>query len=118
MYRLLTIFFICAIVVLYMFNFNCELVVFAKSNTENLVVLTDKNDEQLVLICEEDLDYFLSKLNLQNYNEFFVEDRLIIEGYSSKFNKYILFDNKKINVQISVSDGMCLIGCPIIKKSF
>ena len=70
--------------------------------------------------CDAQKLYFalVDKLNLQNCNKFFIEDRYIIEGYSSHINNYIVMNNRKINIQISVSNGVCLIGSPVIKKSF
>ena len=118
MCRFLSVFFVSAVVFLYVFSFNNTLSFFAKTNIKNVVVLCDEKDEQLVSISEEDLDAFLSKLNLQNRKEFYIEDRLIIEGYSSKFNNYIIFNNIKTNIQISINNGVCLIGSPIIKNSF
>ena len=95
-----------------------NLIVYAESITENMIVLCNEKDEQLISILEEDLGCFIDKLNLQNCNKFFIEDRYIIEGYSSHINNYIVMNNRKINIQISVSDGVCLIGSPVIKKSF
>ena len=118
MVRYIGVFFVVIIAALYCFGINNMLVVYAKKNLNSVIVLSDKKGEELISIAEENLDVFLSKLNLQNCNKFYIEDRLVIEGYSSKFNNYILINNKKINVQISLCDGMCLIGSPIIKKSF
>ena len=118
MCKLLSVIIIVAMVVLYTVSGGNNLIVYAKSITENMIVLSNEKDEQLISICEENLDDFISKLNIQNCNKFFIEDRCIIEGYSSYINNYIVMNNQKINIQISVSDGVCLIGSPVIKNSF
>lgn len=118
MCRFVSLFFICCFVVLCICCNSKTLITIANSATSNVVVLVNEKDSQLVSIIEEDLDQFLNKINLQNCNKFFIEDRLIIEGYSSKINDYIVINNNKINIQISVCDNRCLIGSPVIKNSF
>ena len=74
---------------LYVKSVDEGLVVWAKNNVENIVVLVDDNDEKLISISEEKLEQFLSKLELQNYNKFELEDRVIIEGYYNKIFNFI-----------------------------
>ena len=93
MVRYIGVFFVVIIAALYCFGINNMLVVYAKKNLNSVIVLSDKKGEELISIAEENLDVFLSKLNLQNCNKFYIEDRLVIEGYSSKFNNYILINN-------------------------
>ena len=119
MYRFISVFFMCVMIVLYgSTTSKNNLITFAKSVASSVVVLSDDNDSRLVSILDEDLELFVDKLNLQNYSEFYIEDRLIIEGYSSMIDDHIVINNNKINIQISVSDGACLIGSPMIKNSF
>lgn len=104
-------------------------VLFYCSNINNLIeyvykasvsaeVLVDKFNEKLIKIDVDKLDDFIDGLYLQNYNEFILEDRIIIEGYSNKIIPNIISSNKKINIQISIFDGYCLVGSPLIKNSF
>ena len=81
-------------------------------------VLSDLDNEKLLKINGCLVDDFVEFLDLQNYSKFTIEDRVVIEGYSNKLNNYIVINNKKINVQISVSQDCCLVGYPLIKNSF
>ena len=118
MKRFVCIFLVLVVLILYYFSEPNNLIVFAKSNLDNCVILNDEIDEKLIMISQDELDDFLSKINLQNYREFNIEDRLIIEGYSNYINDYIIINNFKVNIQISVSNYKCLIGSPMIKQSF
>ena len=77
-----------------------------------------ENSEMFVFKDVKDLDNFLKKINIQIYCHEEVFDRLIIEGYSSVFNNYIVCNNMKINVQISYFDNMVFLGVPFIESSF
>lgn len=81
-------------------------------------ILSDLDNEKLLKINGCLVDDFVEFLDLQNYSEFIIEDRVVIEGYSNKLNNYIVTNNKKINIQISVSQDCCLVGYPLIKNSF
>ena len=81
-------------------------------------ILSDLDNEKLLKIKGCLVDDFVEFLDLQNYSKFTIEDRVVIEGYSNKLNNYIVINNKKINVQISVSQDCCLVGYPLIKNSF
>ena len=81
-------------------------------------ILVDKNNEKLVKFDSGKINDFIKGLCLQNYNEFILEDRVVIEGYSNKIFSNVSFSKRKINIQISVFDGCCLVGSPIIKTSF
>jgi hypothetical protein len=86
------------------------------------------NDKLLSLDCsvlsnceyEFDCDYteILDAFNVCVVNQFYINDRLIIEGYSNDITDYVVINNQKINMQISVSDDMCILGVPLIKNSF
>lgn len=118
MCRWFSLFFVFLIGILYVFSSSQNLVLYAKNTTENIRVLNDDFGEELIVISEDYLENFLHGLNLQNKNIFKVEDRIIIEGYSNKIRNSIKINNKKINVQISIFEGECLIGSPFIKNSF
>ncbi len=102
------------ICILYYFNFEKGLIVVAKNSIESFEIL----DNELIEFDDIYLDDFLSNINMDNYKEFFVEDRVIIEGYTASIIDYITVGDKKINIQISISDGKCLVGSPVIKNSF
>ena len=61
---------------------------------------------------------FVDLIDMVVFEEFELEGRKILEGYSAIFNEYIVINNKKINVQISVCDNQFLVGLPLIKNSF
>lgn len=104
-------------VLLYLGNSE-SLIVFACQELDVVEILVDKFDEKLIQISSVEFDSFVEFLNLQNVEKFTLEDRVIIEGYSNKLTGYIVSNNKKINVQISITDNECLVGSPLIKNSF
>jgi len=74
--------------------------------------------EIVTLDNEVNCDDLLRNLNLEIYSKDIISDRIVIEGYTSKINKYILINGKKTNIQISISDDEFIIGTPLIKNSF
>lgn len=66
------------------------------------------------------IDYndFVDELDINIISEFEVSDRVIIEGYSSRFKDYIVVDGFKVNIQMSVFEDSVVIGSPLINGSF
>ncbi len=75
----------------------------------------DKNTIRVEGINYNDI---LDKLDVEITNKFDVSDRLIIEGYSSRFTDYILVDSYRVNIQMSICEDYILLGSPLIKNSF
>lgn len=77
------------------------------------------NDCEIIEIVDK-IDYrrIINELNIEISNIDEVSDRIIIEGYTNKVNNYILINNKKINIQMSVSSDKIIIGSPLIYNSF
>ena len=118
MKRYLAILIVCVISILYCFQFDDSLDDFIEKlyYCDNIVVV--KVDDNLLTFEDVNLQQVINELCLDNVSEFYMEDRLIIEGYTSKFNDYKLINGEKINVQISVCEDVCLMGYPLIKNSF
>ena len=85
---------------------------------KNCEIIEDNLGSQIVKIDGCEYEQIIDELNLEIYSEKYIEDRLIIEGYSNRISNYISNNNLKINVQIAVSDSCVIIGCPLIKNSF
>lgn len=66
----------------------------------------------------EDFEDVLSKLRCQIIDKKYVSDRLVIEGYSGLIRDFVVINGNKVNIQISVSDNIVLMGCPLINSSF
>ena len=66
----------------------------------------------------ENYEGLLYKLQCQVVDKKYVSDRLVIEGYSGLIQDYVVINGNKVNVQISISDDVVLLGCPLIKSSF
>ncbi len=104
--------------VFYFFDTQNTFIVFASNVFDEVEVLVDKNDEKLIEVDASSVDNFIKIIGLKNYSKFALEDRVIIEGYSNKLKDYVVINNHKINIQISITDNLCLIGYPLIKNSF
>lgn len=115
---------ICLILILFisvLFCFTsegCRFFVYAHETFCNVEVLIDKFDEKLIKVNNLNIDDFIDCISLQNCKKFVIEDRVVIEGYSNKINNYIVLNDNKINIQISIFSDYCLIGCPLINIAF
>lgn len=98
----------------YILKDNCRLIV----NNFNVVDSYTDNNCQMYVIKSEDYISVIEKLNLSISKFKNVSDRLIIEGYSDKISNHVVIDNKKVNIQISISDGKIILGSPLISGSF
>ena len=65
---------------------------------------------------KKELNKICERLAITILKKYYIEDKLIIEGYSSKI-KYTA-QNSITNVQISVKNKEIVIGCPYILGSF
>lgn len=74
--------------------------------------------DNLAKIDIDDLCSLLSSLDVEIVSKNKVEDRIIIEGYSPKINNGILVNGFKINLQLSISDNVVIVGSPLIYGSF
>ena len=116
--------YLCVIMILILIVFNST-IIHNKDDFFSLVndvcdnaEMVDNNDFKVVKI--DGLNYLniLDKMHVQIIRKFVIDDRLIIEGYTNQLNDYIVVNNIKTNLQISVSDNICLVGYPLIKNSF
>ena len=71
-----------------------------------------------VSLNSKDLLSLIDVLSIEIVDSFFVEDRFVLEGYSSNLKKSVCVNYRKINIQIMVCGDMCLVGYPLIKNSF
>lgn len=46
------------------------------------------------------------------------EEKIIIYAYTNKFNKFVMLENQKVNVQILVSNSENTVGLPLILGSY
>ena len=67
--------------------------------------------------CDQ-VDSIIKNLNALVVNKKEVSDRVVIEAYSPLINDYVIVNNIKINIQISIADENCILGIPLIKNSF
>lgn len=95
-------------------SFQNNYVGFEKKLSDNCVRLSDSAYE----IIDGDYLKTLDDLNICIVNKFCIDDRLIIEGYSNLIKDYVVINNQKVNVQISIADDIVLLGVPLIKNSF
>ena len=84
----------------------------------NLSFDCEKISSKEYTFAEDNLDDFLDSLNVFIISRMYIEDRMIIEGYSNQINDYVVLNNNRINVQISVANNECIFGVPLIRNSF
>lgn len=79
----------------------------------------DYTSENEILIFDiKYLDKIIDCLNLEIYLKTNISDRIIIEGYSNKLNDFVVVNNLKVNVQMSIFDDEIILGYPLIDTSF
>lgn len=64
-----------------------------------------------------DIHYILEELNFKQITDYALEDKIVIEGYSPKLNKFILKNGIKLNLQISFGHEI-KVGYPCILEGF
>lgn len=116
--KYLLVVFVSSIVIFASSNNENTLINFTKNNLQDYSIVTLDDECDVVKISCDDIDEFFSLLNVEICNSFYKSDRKIIEGYCSKFNNFVVSNNRKINIQISICDDYVLIGSPLIKNSF
>ncbi len=75
-------------------------------------------NQNTIKIDENNLQKFIKNLDINILRISDISGRQIIEGYTTKFDDYFVINNLKINIQISLSDGVAIIGSPLIFGSF
>ncbi len=103
---------------LFFFDSEKSLITCACDEIKDVEILVDNFNEKLIQVNADNIDDFVAFLNLQNFKKIKLEDRIIMEGYSNRIKGYIVSNNKKINIQISVGKDLCLVGSPLINGSF
>ena len=119
MKRIVCISMIVSLFVLYFFSCgNSFFSVVKKSSDTCYLYDTDFNSYWVVRVDSDHIDSIMTSLNFEKSSVLEINGRKIIEGYSNMFSNYIVSDNRKINIQISINDNFSLIGYPLIKNSF
>jgi len=76
-------------------------------------------DCQIITIeCFDNVDKLIDDLSIEVHNKKTINDRLLIEGYTHFIGDYILINDIKTNIQISVFDSKLIVGSPLICDSF
>ena len=117
MCRFLSLVFVFSICLLMMYSSSDSLVC-AMQEVCSFDVICDDYNSQIVKIENVDCVDVVEGLNVEVVRFFYSGESLIIEGYTSLFNDYKIINNRKVNIQISVNDNVCLVGYPLIKSSF
>ena len=97
---------------------NNSLISITQNLSINAQIIEREKDYQVVVFEEKNLDKFVSRLGLEIICKKCIEDRFVIEAYTNKLAKHMLIKNRKVNIQISIFDGKCIVGYPLIKNSF
>lgn len=75
-------------------------------------------DSQVVEINSKAYLKIKDLLNLEVVEKNEIAGRTIIEGYSNKLKNYVVINNRKVNIQISICDDKMIVGYPLINGSF
>lgn len=89
-------------------------------NTNNISIdnIENNSSSNIMFFKIDELDNIINSLGLEIHSKNYVSDRLIIEGYSQKLSNYVVVNNLKTNIQISVDGEKIIVGYPLIKDSF
>lgn len=71
----------------------------------------------MTLECDQ-MNNLKNYLNMTNFYTQSLQDKTIVYGYTSKFDKCEFIEGKKINVQIVLDDNQILVGFPLIMTGF
>ena len=85
------------------------------------IVVSDFNgnsENEILVLDKKYLDNIIDVLNLEVYLKREISDRLIIEGYSNKLKDYVVVNNMKVHIQMSIDNEKILLGYPLIDASF
>ena len=91
---------------------------YTKSLCNYYDVISNSDDSFVVKMYDVDLCDIVDAYNVEVSNVFEFNDRVVIEGYTNMFPKYVVKNYLKTNIQISCFDGVCLVGYPLIDVSF
>ena len=64
------------------------------------------------------LNNLIKTLKIDNIKEEILDNVKVLTGYSPYFQDSILFDGKKINVQIGITQNLIILGNPLIFTGF
>ncbi len=93
--------------------------IFTSIENKNYVNKVYKNKilSETFVLQKNDYTKFLKEINFKIYKKYCVEDLLILEGYSNKYDNYIIKNNCKFNIQVCVGENV-KVGYPYIAEGF
>ena len=106
-----------SLVVLSYFNVK-NLANIVNANNISIDYIENNSSSNIMYFEIDEFDNIINSLCLEIHSKNYVSDRLIIEGYSQKLSNYVVVNNLKTNIQISVDDEKIIVGYPLIKGSF
>lgn len=88
-------------------------------NCSNYQSIVSDGDSEVYRVRGFDYRSMFGDFNFEKVSENVVAGRTIVEGYTPLLDKYVVIGNRKINLQISISDeGDIVLGYPLIESSF
>ena len=81
-------------------------------------VLGIEDSSIFAIVDKDDLSDLMNVFSFEMVGVVRLEDRIILEGYSSFLENFVVCNGQKINLQIMLNDELCVIGYPLIKNSF
>ena len=73
--------------------------------------------ETYVLDKDFDINNFLNRINFKQINQYRIDDKIVVEGYSTLLEKYVVTSSRKMNLQICIGSNI-KIGYPYIAEGF
>ena len=74
--------------------------------------------EKLIKFDDISIDKIIKIFNIEIVKKFYINDRVVVEGYSDYFDGAKIINSRKVNVQVSFCNEEVLLGSPLIKNSF
>lgn len=71
-----------------------------------------------VVVNNISLKKIIKILNLNVLKKYYINNDLVVIGYSNKLNHYLISENKKVNIQIKVGQENIIVGYPLIMEGF
>jgi len=84
----------------------------------NMDIQNNADCQIITIECFDNVDKLIDDLSIEVHNKKTINDRLLIEGYTHFIGDYILINDIKTNIQISVFDSKLIVGSPLICDSF
>ena len=116
--RVVSVLILIAMSILLGFDNNKKFIDVVSVNCYDFEIVDLDGDSAVVIVSLHDWDKLKNDLAVESVYVEKVAGREVIECYSSRIKGGVMINGRKVNLQVSINDDKCVIGCPLIKNSF